>query len=54
MNDAARIADSAPDKRILRMQDPGAHSATAPKPSAAASATVHGAKAKPAYAGAGA
>ena len=34
-------------------RDPGAHSATAPIPPAAASASVHGAKAKPADAGAG-
>ncbi len=34
------------EPRILRMQDPGAHSATAPRPSVVACATVHGAKAK--------
>jgi len=32
--------------------DPGAHSATAPNPFAGAEATVHGAQAKPAHAGA--
>jgi hypothetical protein len=51
MNTAARRAR---EQRILRMQDPGAHGATAPRPSAAAGASVHGAKAKPAHAGAGA
>jgi hypothetical protein len=54
MNTAARIARAAPEQRILRMQDPGAHSATAPGPSAVAGAAVHGAQAKPAHAGAGA
>jgi hypothetical protein len=35
-------------QRIVRMRDPGAQSATAPRPSTAASTTVHGAQAKPA------
>jgi hypothetical protein len=40
--------------RIVRMHDPGAHGATAPRPTAARSTPVHGAKAKPPDGGAGA
>jgi hypothetical protein len=51
--DAARLPLDGSTTRIAPLRDPGAHSATAPNRSAAADAPVHGAKAKPAHAGAG-
>jgi hypothetical protein len=48
MSAAARIAAWAPEMRTLRMQDPGAHSATAPSTSDVSGAAVRSAKAKPA------
>jgi hypothetical protein len=47
-------APEAQENRIAHPRDPGAQSATAPRPTVAPGASVHGAQAKPAHAGAGA